>query len=223
MGCDKNASRVRSCRPGLSGVIWCHGIQAERRPRRTSPKGTSAMTGQLPVGVLRLRHQPPTPPLFVIRRGDNRDCVSPARLSLVGLVSFPQFDLEDPLPGFPTHHRPPSSKMIARPLSHTLRSRCLLRKPQNVQGFSTRSNLRAADHGDHYDPPAGWLFGVKPGQKYVKEGWEGIWYYGFIGSFLLAGVAYVFKPDTSYASLDLTISRPLDSSWAVPPGTSGNS
>lgn len=93
--------------------------------------------------------------------------------------------------------------MVARPLSHLLRSRCLLRKPQNIQGFSTRSNLRGgADHGDHYDPPTGWLFGVKPGQKYVKEGWEGIWYYGFIGSFVVAGIAYVFKPDTSYVSLD---------------------
>lgn len=96
----------------------------------------------------------------------------------------------------------PVLKMPARPVSHILRSRCLLRKPQNVQGFSTRSNLRAADHGDHYDPPTGWLFGIKPGQKYVKEGWENIWYYGFIGSFLVAGVAYVFKPDTSYVSSD---------------------
>ncbi|KAJ5280980.1 hypothetical protein N7478_006352 [Penicillium angulare] len=97
--------------------------------------------------------------------------------------------------------------MTARPVSHILRSRCLLRKPQNVQGFSTRSNLRAADHGDHYDPPTGWLFGVKPGQKYVKEGWENIWYYGFIGSFLVAGVAYVFKPDTSIQTWALEEAR----------------
>ena len=90
--------------------------------------------------------------------------------------------------------------MPARTLSHSLRARCLFRRPQNVQGFSTRTNLRAADHGDHYDPPTGWLFGVKPGQKYVKEGWENIWYYGFIGSLLVAGVAYVFKPDTSYVN-----------------------
>ncbi|OGM44592.1 NADH-ubiquinone oxidoreductase [Aspergillus bombycis] len=90
--------------------------------------------------------------------------------------------------------------MSARTLSQSLRARCLFRRPQNVQGFSTRTNLRAADHGDHYDPPTGWLFGVKPGQKYVKEGWENIWYYGFIGSLLVAGVAYVFKPDTSYVN-----------------------
>ena len=88
--------------------------------------------------------------------------------------------------------------MSIRPLSNCLRTRVLTRGPQNFQGFSTRSSLRAADHGDHYDPPSGYLFGVKPGQKYVKEGWENIWYYGFIGSLLVAGVAYIFKPDTSY-------------------------
>ena len=88
--------------------------------------------------------------------------------------------------------------MSARALSQSLRTRCLFRKPQNAQSFSTRSNFRSAGHGDQYDPPAGYLFGVKPGQKYVKEGWENIWYYGFFGSLVLAGVAYVFKPDTSY-------------------------
>ncbi|KAJ6163086.1 hypothetical protein N7497_003065 [Penicillium chrysogenum] len=97
--------------------------------------------------------------------------------------------------------------MTARPLSHILRARCLLRQPQNTQAFSTRFSLRAADHGDHYDPPTGWLFGVKPGQKYVKEGWENIWYYGFIGSFLVAGVAYVFKPDTSIQTWALEEAR----------------
>ncbi|KAJ6189406.1 hypothetical protein N7519_004314 [Penicillium mononematosum] len=97
--------------------------------------------------------------------------------------------------------------MTARPLSHILRARCLPRQPQNTQAFSTRSSLRAADHGDHYDPPTGWLFGVKPGQKYVKEGWENIWYYGFIGSFLVAGVAYVFKPDTSIQTWALEEAR----------------
>ncbi|KAJ5221705.1 uncharacterized protein N7469_010592 [Penicillium citrinum] len=97
--------------------------------------------------------------------------------------------------------------MTARPVSQLLRSRCLLRRPQNVQGFSTRSALRGGDHGSHYDPPTGWLFGVKPGQKYEKEGWENIWYYGFIGSFLVAGVAYVFKPDTSIQTWALEEAR----------------
>ena len=66
--------------------------------------------------------------------------------------------------------------MSARPLSHCLRARCVPRRAQNIQGFSTRSNLR----GDHYDPPTGYLFGLKPGQKYVKEGWEKL-YRKFIG------------------------------------------
>jgi hypothetical protein len=90
--------------------------------------------------------------------------------------------------------------MPPRPSSLSTRPRCLLRSPQISHRFSTRSNLRSADHGDHYDPPSGWLFGVKPGQKYEKEGWENLWYYGFIGSLVAAGVAYVFKPDTSYVN-----------------------
>ncbi|OJJ49371.1 hypothetical protein ASPZODRAFT_129819 [Penicilliopsis zonata CBS 506.65] len=96
--------------------------------------------------------------------------------------------------------------MTARPLSQALRARCLRRGPQSVHGFSTRSALRSADH---YDPPSGYLFGVKPGQKYVKEGWENIWYYGFIGSLLVAGVAYVFKPDTSYVHPVSSSSAPI--------------
>ncbi|CAG8004524.1 unnamed protein product [Penicillium olsonii] len=96
--------------------------------------------------------------------------------------------------------------MIARPLSHALRARSL-RTPQTTRAFTTRPSLRAADHGDPYDPPTGWLFGVKPGQKYEKEGWENIWYYGFIGSFLVAGVAYVFKPDTSIQTWALEEAR----------------
>jgi hypothetical protein len=42
------------------------------------------------------------------------------------------------------------------------------------------------------------LFGVKPGEKYEKEGWEGPIYWGFCGSMVVAVVAYAFKPDTRY-------------------------
>lgn len=42
----------------------------------------------------------------------------------------------------------------------------------------------------------------------MKEGWENLWYYGFIGSLLVAGVAYIFKPDTSYVF-------PMILSWAM--------
>lgn len=52
-------------------------------------------------------------------------------------------------------------------------------------------------HGPEYDPPTGWLFGVRPGEKAEKEGWEGLAYYGFCGSLVAFGIAYAFKPDTS--------------------------
>ncbi|KAI1327446.1 ESSS subunit of NADH:ubiquinone oxidoreductase-domain-containing protein [Xylariaceae sp. FL0255] len=62
-------------------------------------------------------------------------------------------------------------------------------------------------HGPQYDPPTGWLFGVKPGEKYQKEGWEGIFFYGFCGSILLTAVAYGFKPDTSIQTWALEEAR----------------
>jgi hypothetical protein len=53
----------------------------------------------------------------------------------------------------------------------------------------------------HYDPPTGWLFGVPPGQKYKKEGWENVMFYGFGGAMVVTGIAYVFKPDTRYVGI----------------------
>ncbi|KAF2121383.1 NADH:ubiquinone oxidoreductase 11.6kD subunit [Lophiotrema nucula] len=72
--------------------------------------------------------------------------------------------------------------------------------------FSQSKAVRS-DHGPSYDPPSGWLFGVKPGEKYEKEGWEGIWYWGFFGSIGLAVVAYAFKPDTSIQTWALEEAR----------------
>ena len=71
------------------------------------------------------------------------------------------------------------------------------------QSFSTHP-LHRLGHPDgdaFYDPPTGWLFGVPPGEKYKKEGWENIWVYGYWGSCLLAVVAYIYKPDTSWVAL----------------------
>lgn len=64
--------------------------------------------------------------------------------------------------------------------------------------FSQSHAVRSGDHGSQYDPPSGWLFGVKPGEKYEKEGWEGPIYWGLCGSIGVAIVAYAFKPDTRY-------------------------
>ncbi|KAK2750818.1 hypothetical protein FQN55_001830 [Onygenales sp. PD_40] len=98
--------------------------------------------------------------------------------------------------------------MPARPSALPLRSRCLLRSPQHRQGFSTQSPLRSAgSHGDHYDPPTGWLWQVKPGHKYIPEGWETLWTYGFVGSLVVAGIAYAFKPDTSIQTWALEEAR----------------
>lgn len=55
----------------------------------------------------------------------------------------------------------------------------------------------ASSHGSQYDPPTGWLFGVRPGEKYQREGWENMFFYGFCGSLAVFAVAYAFKPDTS--------------------------
>ncbi|KAI0139072.1 ESSS subunit of NADH:ubiquinone oxidoreductase [Hypoxylon sp. NC0597] len=64
-----------------------------------------------------------------------------------------------------------------------------------------------ASHGPQYDPPTGWLFGVKPGEKYQKEGWETPFFYGFCGSLAVAAIAYGFKPDTSIQTWALEEAR----------------
>ncbi|KAI5298704.1 hypothetical protein KEM55_003040 [Ascosphaera atra] len=97
--------------------------------------------------------------------------------------------------------------MSARLATQTLRSRCsALGRSSQRQSFSTQTGLRSA-HGDHYDPPTGWLFGVKPGQKYQKEGWEGLFMYGVWGTLIATGVAYTFKPDTSIQTWALEEAR----------------
>lgn len=65
--------------------------------------------------------------------------------------------------------------------------------------FATTPARRSGGHGHgpEFDPPTGWLFGVRPGEKAEKEGWEGLAYYGFCGSLVAFGIAYAFKPDTS--------------------------
>ncbi|KAI0198190.1 ESSS subunit of NADH:ubiquinone oxidoreductase-domain-containing protein [Astrocystis sublimbata] len=77
---------------------------------------------------------------------------------------------------------------------------------QSMRQF-TASARTSASHGPQYDPPTGWLFGVKPGEKYQKEGWENPFFYGFCGSLVLAGVAYGFKPDTSIQTWALEEAR----------------
>ena len=76
-----------------------------------------------------------------------------------------------------------------------------LKFPLSFRRSFSQTKSAQGGHGPSYDPPSGWLFGVKPGEKYQKEGWEGVWYWGFYGSFALATIAYAFKPDTRYVKL----------------------
>ena len=69
--------------------------------------------------------------------------------------------------------------------------------------FSTSAWLSGggSSHESHYNPPTGWLWGIPPGQKYEKEGWEGLMYWGYCGGIGLAMIAYIYKPDTRFGSV----------------------
>lgn len=71
--------------------------------------------------------------------------------------------------------------------------------PRPLTSTSARSAGDAHGHESQYDAPGGWLFGVKPGEKYENEGWENIFVYGFVGTLLFGVVGYCYKPDTRYA------------------------
>ncbi|PVU92482.1 hypothetical protein BB561_003780 [Smittium simulii] len=60
--------------------------------------------------------------------------------------------------------------------------------------------ITRSGHGPELQEPTGYLFNRKPGEKYEKEGWENLWYYGFYGAMLYAGIGLYFKPDTRITS-----------------------
>lgn len=96
-----------------------------------------------------------------------------------------------------------TTRLITTPRTHLrIVTSPSLTARRNLTSTQTRS---AGDHAheDHYDPPSGWLWGVKPGEKYENEGWENIWFYGFFGSLLFGVVGYCYKPDTRYDILPL--------------------
>jgi len=78
---------------------------------------------------------------------------------------------------------------------------------RSLSSSAPRQASQETAHEDHYDPPGGWLWGIPPGQQYKKEGWENITYYGFVGGFIVAGIAYAFKPDTSIQTWALEEAR----------------
>ncbi|KAJ1324925.1 ESSS subunit of NADH:ubiquinone oxidoreductase (complex I) [Microdochium nivale] len=94
-----------------------------------------------------------------------------------------------------------------RPNTAIRATRALVQQSAAARSFSATPRTAGGAHGPQYDPPSGWLFGVKPGEKYQKEGWENPFFYGFCGSLFLAAVAYGFKPDTSIQTWALEEAR----------------
>ncbi len=100
----------------------------------------------------------------------------------------------------PMHLARPSALCLTRPICRIPPSRPSATRTlasTHPPDVSEHPSPDTGSHDSHYDPPSGWLFGVPPGQKYEKEGWEDIWVYGYWGSLLLGVVAYAYKPDTS--------------------------
>jgi hypothetical protein len=90
---------------------------------------------------------------------------------------------------------PPLQAGAVARAARTLKSTQTVARTAAKRPFSTTP--RRAGGGSQYDPPSGWLFGVKPGEKYQNEGWEKPFFWGFCGSLLLFACALPFKPDTS--------------------------
>ncbi|KAK3292596.1 ESSS subunit of NADH:ubiquinone oxidoreductase-domain-containing protein [Chaetomium fimeti] len=90
------------------------------------------------------------------------------------------------------------------PITSTTSSAALV--PARFRFFSATPR-RAGGGGMQYDPPSGWLWGVRPGEKYQNEGWEGPFFYGFWGSMVVFAVAYAWKPDTSIQTWALEEAR----------------
>jgi len=87
----------------------------------------------------------------------------------------------------------PSHLSAARAVRFTPSTTIQIRRP-----LSTSHIFRSAEgsHEEHYDPPGGWLWGIRPGEKYEKEGWENAMYYGFFGCIAFGLIGYCYKPDT---------------------------
>ncbi|KAJ4379620.1 hypothetical protein N0V86_004801 [Didymella sp. IMI 355093] len=95
---------------------------------------------------------------------------------------------------------------LARPATRMALTPSLRAAAPVRASFSTTSVRRGGD-SHHYDAPSGWLFGVKPGEEYKKEGWENATFYVFIPMMVLFVGVYAFKPDTSIQTWALEEAR----------------
>ncbi|KAH7275824.1 hypothetical protein FSOLCH5_005456 [Fusarium solani] len=96
---------------------------------------------------------------------------------------------------------------IIRAAVAPLRAARAVRYPrQPSRGFSVTARRRGGGGEHQFEPPTGWLWGVKPGEKAEPEGWE--WpMYIFLGSLVATGVALAFKPDTTVSTWALEEAR----------------
>ncbi|KAI9297971.1 hypothetical protein K502DRAFT_300217 [Neoconidiobolus thromboides FSU 785] len=75
-----------------------------------------------------------------------------------------------------------------------------------LSSLASRSSrvLRGGGGGGYpYNEPGGRLFNEKPlqpGEKRVKEEWEGIWFWGWTAFFTIGFVGYYYKPDNSIST-----------------------
>lgn len=97
----------------------------------------------------------------------------------------------------------PSSILSTGPLTTNTRTTAgaIAATASRARFLSATPSPRGGGHDSHYDAPAGWLFGVKPGEKYEKEGWENVTYYAFLPLMVGFVGVYAFKPDTRYVLL----------------------
>lgn len=90
-------------------------------------------------------------------------------------------------------------------------TRTLTTTPRTAAAAATKGD-HASDHAhheghdSHYDPPGGWLWGLRPGEKAPKEGWE-YPFYAMVAGLMVATVAYTMKEDTSIQTWALEEAR----------------
>lgn len=114
--------------------------------------------------------------------------IASTRSTLTNHITTPDINVAPlPLP----HHR------LSAPDTITMSATLIRPTVRVARAVRSTVQRRHGSHGPTYDQPGGWYLNTPPGTKPVKEGWEGIMYYGFVGSLVAAGIAYAYKPDTS--------------------------
>lgn len=73
--------------------------------------------------------------------------------------------------------------------------RCIRTPAVAARSFTVSTRRQGGGGESQFEPPNGWLWGIKPGEKPEAEGWE--WpMYIFCGSLVLVAGALAFRPDT---------------------------